>query len=290
MLICDGLSQSGSELIPHSVLLSWRREIERCNQNWFHCRDKTPLEWYSAIVEASPAALVAAQCGNIQVDIKQCWVASPYHARVGHNAVRVTPEGQFPWTAEDASHLCETLNPLLSDEGMQLIAVGAALLLTCRDSLAAFPPGFGAISGKLLPNRPFKGEDGGRLSRLLSEIQMLLFQHPLAGGEPDVSGIWLWGAAEWPQAQKNRIAVATRNPFLQAIVDGKDAKLVITEVDRLGDLVKQGIPLPKTVVLAGEGYAVLLIKSLVPRFGKVSWKPKLVQGEAVLLPLLRTAI
>jgi len=294
MLICDGLSQSGSELIPHSVLLFWRKEMERCKQNWFHCVDKIPLEWYSAIVGQPSSALLAAQCSDIPADTKQCWVASPYHAQPGHNSVRVTPEGQFPWMPEDASQLCKTINPLLADEGMQLMAVGAALLLTCREPLQAYPSGFGEISGKILPDRSIEGRDGGRLSRLLSEIQMFLFQHPLAErrnrGEPEVNGIWLWGAAEWPQAHKNRIAVATRNPFLQSIVAGRDAKLMITEADRLGDLMSQGAPLPKRVVLAGEGYAVILSKSLLLKFGKTLWKPKSTKPESELLSLLHTLI
>jgi len=213
---------------------------------------------------------------------------------VGHNAVRVTPEGQFPWMPEDAGYLCEILNPLLADEGMQLMAVGAALLLTCREPLKAYPSGFGEISGKTLPDRSIEGRDGGRLSRLLSEIQMFLFQHPSEErcnrGEPEVNGVWLWGATEWPQVHKNRIAVATRNPFLQAIVDGRDAKLMITEADRLGDLMKKGAPLPKRVVLAGEGYAVILSKSLLPRFGKTSWKPQSTKPESELVSLLHTSI
>jgi len=293
ILVSDGLSRSGSELTPHPGLLSWQEEINRRKGIWFSCPDKTPLEWYSAIVGQPSSALLAAQCSNIPADTKQCWVASPYHARAGHNAVRVTPEGQFPWMPEDAGHLCEILNPLLADEGMQLMAVGAALLLICREPLKARPSGFGEISGKTLPGRSIEGRDGGRLNRLLSEIQMFLFQHPSSEyrdrGEPEVNGIWLWGAAEWRQAHKNRIAVATRNPFLQSIVDGRDAKLMITEVDRLGDLMSQGASLPKLVVLAGEGYAVILSKSLLSRFRKASWKPKSTKPESELVSLLHTS-
>jgi len=123
---------------------------------------------------------------------------------------------------------------------------------------------------------------------------MFLFQHPSEErrnrGEPEVNGIWLWGAAEWPRVHKNRIAVATRNPFLQSIVDGRNAKLMITEADRLGDLMSQGAPLPKRVVLAGEGYAVILSKSLLLKFGKTLWKPKSTKPESELLSLLHTLI
>ena len=226
--------------------------------------------------------------------MKQCWVASPYHAAVGRDTVRLLPEGIFPWTQQDANWLCAILNPLLLQEGMTLLPVGSALLLSCSESMNAEPVGFDAVSGKELPNRHPKGVDGGRFTRLLAELQMFLHQHPAEHrrqrGEPDVNGIWLWGAAKWPQVVNGqRIAVVTRNPFLQSIADDRDAKLMITEVERFNELVKQGIPLPKRIVLAGGGHAVMLTKSLLPKFGKAVWKLKSPGMEAELLSTLRAA-
>jgi len=73
--------------------------------------------------------------------------------------------------------LCGQLNPLLSEEGMSLHQTGAALLFACRDALNANPVSFASISGKGMPNRHHEGADGGRLNRLMSEIQMVLHQH-----------------------------------------------------------------------------------------------------------------
>jgi len=291
LIVSQALIQHQDGVSLHPDLFLWQQQLSSYRQRWFHCAAKNPLGWYAALCDTSPAALLAQQCSALPEDTSQCWVASPYHAQLARTSVRVMPEGQFAWTVEDADHLCVTLNPLLAEEGMQLFAIGAALLLSCRKSIEAYPQVFGAISGQLLPDRNHEGEDGGRLNRLLSEIQMLLFQHPSVArnerGEPDVSGIWLWSPTDSSvDFHARQIAVATRNPVLQAIVNGKGANVMITEAERLTELVKQGVPLPRQIVLAGENHAVLLSKSWLPRFGKTVWKPKSVKQEPNLLPML----
>jgi len=295
MVVSDGLIQAGSELALHSELFFWQSALVRRKRDWYDCPDKSPMEWYSAIVGALPSELLAAGCDDIPEGIKQCWMATPYHAEAGHNSVKILPEYRFSWTPEDAKNLCKTVNSLLIDEGMEMIAVGLAMLLLCREPLLASPSGFGQISGRRLPGRPFDGPDGGRLSRLLSEIQMQLFQHPLEDrrvrGEPDVSGIWFWAPSTFPAQSPGapdfrEISVATRNPVLQSLVEGRNARLMITEAEGLAALVKQGAPLPKCLILAGEGYAVVLSKSLLPVFGKAVWKPQSVKPESELVQLL----
>ena len=178
---------------------------------------------------------------------------------------------------------------------MQLFAAGSALLLACRETMQAYPAGFGLISGRTLPDRHHEGEDGGRLNRLLSEIQMLLFQHPSIArheqGEVDVNGLWLWAPIDWPTAtDSQRRAVATRNPVLQSLVDGRDATLIISEVERLPELIQRQSPLPKKIVLAGEGYAVVLAKSLLPKLRKAQWAPKSPGTESELLSTVQGLI
>jgi len=295
LIISQALIQHQDGVSLHPDLFSWEKQLFAYRQRWFHCAAKNPLSWYAALCDTSPTALLMQQCDALPQDMSQCWVASPYHAQLARTSVRVMPEGQFAWLAEDAAELCEILNPLLAEEGMQLFAVGAVLLLACREPMQAYPQGFGSISGNLLPDRHHEGEDGGRLNRLLSEIQMFLFQNPLMArhqrGEVEVSGIWLWAPMDKADSSHTKkIAVATRNPVLHAIVDGKDAGLMITEAERTGDLLQLGAPLPNRVVLAGDGHAVLLKKSLLPRFSAVKWNPKKPKPEEALLSMLRSAI
>jgi len=298
LIVSNGLVSAGPYPQLNSEIAVWAEQLSAYRQRWFHCADKVPLAWYAALSGMSPATLLADQCAIIPEHTRQCWVMSPYHAQLARDSVRVFPEGLLPWTADDADYLCTILNPLLADEGMAVHCIGVALLLTCDQPLQALPQGFGEISGHLLPNKHHPGEDGGRLNRLLSEIQMTLFQHPSLErqmrGELDVNGVWLWSPtvhaqpiSEHAGGGGQHFPVATRNPVLRSIVDGKDASIMITEAERLPELVQQGMSLPKRIVLAGEGKAVLLTASWLPKFGKPSWKPRSVKTETALLSMLR---
>jgi len=171
-----------------------------------------------------------------------------------------------------------------------LQALDAALLLTCEQVMDAAPAPFAAIAGHTLPNRHPEGSDGGRLMRLLSEIQMSLHgkSPEYRAGQPDIHGLWLWGSCAWPNdATAGVLSVATRNPFLQAISTGRDAHWTISEAEKLADLWVTGAPLPDYVVLAGEGRAVLLKKTFLPRLGHRAWRIGICKTEDDLLNQLR---
>jgi len=292
LIVSQALIRNQDGVTLHPDLFLWHKQLTSCRQLWFESVDRNPLAWYAALTGLSSSALLASSCHEIPLSASQCWLASPYHAQLTRDTVKVYPEGLLPWSEADALYLREVLNPLLDEEGMQLHVVGAALLLSCREPMEAFPKPFGTLSGKTLPNQHHEGADGGRLNRLLSEIQMLLFQHPSESrhdrGELDVNGIWLSAPLDWPVKRDiNPISVATRNPVLQSLVDGRDAQVMISEAERLSELLKADAPLPKTMILSGEGHAVLLTRSLLPKFRKVSWNPKSPKTEGELIDVLQ---
>ena len=297
LIVSQGLIRNQDGVTLHPDLFLWHKQLVSCKQRWFDSADHNPLAWYGALIGHSSSALLANACNDIAPGTAQCWLASPYHAQLTRDTVRVYPEGLFHWSEQDAQYLCEVLNPLLLEEDMQLHAVGAALLLTCRHVMEAYPKAFGSLSGKKLPNQHHEGEDGGRVNRLLSEIQMLLFQHPSLErhdrGDVDVNGIWLSSPLTWPiQTDIQSLAVATRNPVLQSLVDGRDAEIIISEAERLAELVKADSPLPKRIILSGEGYAVLLTRSLIPKFAKskTNWAPRGIKAEHELIHLLQDSV
>jgi len=295
LIVSQALIEHQDGVSLHPDLFLWEKALSKYHQTWFQCSNKNPLAWYSALSGCSASTLLVEKCSAIPEHTRQCWVVSPYHAQLARHMVRIHPEGLFAWSVEDAKILCDRLNPLIAEDGMTIIAVEAALLLCCRDPMQAYPQGFAAISGKMLPDRHHEGEDGGRLNRLLSEVQMVLFQHPSAArqerGEVDVSGIWLWDPVDMQIDMKadlktdpkiacdasanKQFAVATRNPILQSIVEPRGADLIITEPERMHELLQLDVALPNTIVLAGEGHAVLLKRSILPSFTKGKWKPKL---------------
>jgi len=289
LLFVDALQANGSgELALHPLLDGVQAQLLRRRRQWFACADKDPLGLYAGLVEQAPAALIAAACDAIPPACRQLWVASPFHAMLGRDSVRLLPDAAMPWDEADARWLCEVLNEFLAEEGMQLIAVGAALMLSCEKSLDACPVPFASIAGGLMPNRHSDGPDGGRMMRLLAEIQMFLHNkpQPTRAGKPALSGLWLWGTSPHPvEGSTKSVAVATHNPFLHAVTDARDARTIISECERCETLLSVS-GLPDEILLCGGGHALLLRKGLLPRMHR-GWRPVSPGPEAEMLGKLR---
>ncbi len=297
LVITDALIPSEKGERTHPLLDPWRKQLLRCSRSWFECDPKTALEWYAALADVSPVGVLAAAVKErIPDGVRQVWIASPYHAQLIRDRIRVMPDSLFSWSEQDARWICELLNPLLREEGVRLLHHRAALLLTCENLIDARPDSFAAVSGKMLPNRHPDGADGGRLMRLMAEIQMVLnlkpAEHRKASGEPDVHGLWIWGGCEvsGDSPEIGNLPVATRNPLLMSLVDAKDASVIITGVEELSQLVQEGASLPKQMLLAGEREVVMLKSSLIPRMGRARWKSESVGSEDGLINMLRGLI
>ncbi|ATX82220.1 hypothetical protein Ga0123462_1357 [Mariprofundus ferrinatatus] len=291
LIITQAFISNQDGVTLHPDLFLWQQQLTSRKKVWFQCAERTPVEWYALLQGVDATALLAGRVDNLSDNISQCWSVTPYHAMLGRDSVRLYPEGLFTWSEADATWLCDTLNPLLGEEGMSLHHHGAALLLGCQEPLDANPLSFAAISGKAMPNRHHEGADGGRLNRLIAEIQMVLHQQQpeqRQAGEVEISGLWFSNPVAWPQnPEEKNYGVATRNPHLAAMVDGRNAAVIISEAERVEGLLKGSSPLPKHVVLAGEGYALLLTKSLLPRIGAVLCSPKSSKPESELLAYAR---
>ncbi|MDQ6966576.1 MAG: threonine synthase, partial [Mariprofundaceae bacterium] len=266
--------------------------LARMRRQWFVATNQNPLGWYAALVGADPASLLAARCNDLPANAQQLWVASPFHAMLGRDTVCLLPEIDFPWSEADSAWLCDELNPLLEGDRMSLHVCGSAMLMASRVRLDAAPAPFASVAGGLLPDRYPEGVDGGRLMRLLAEIQMTLHQQqqPTRSGKPLVHGLWLWGACDLPSELPVGLPpVATLNPALQSLEHGHGAGLMMTEAEYLSALLSSNPSakkLPQSVLLAGCGHAVLLRKALMPRFGK-DWQAGFPASEADLLQRLR---
>jgi len=287
LLISQALLEHQDEIHLHPEIIPWQSQLMRMRRRWFQCAPLSPLSGYARLHGCASAQLLAS-AAEIPEGVRQLWVASPYFAALGRDTLSVMPEGSFSWHADDAQWICAQLNPLLQQDGMRLLAVGAALLLCCRTPMDATPEDFASLSGALLPNRHPAGRDGGALMRLMAEIQMVLHQHPAehrrVRGEADVHGLWFWDGCE-ADAVVPKFPVATRNPFLASISEARDAVCMISEAERLSELMPR--TLPKHMILTGAGYAVWLTRSLLPGFHNKSWQPKSCQSEATLFACLK---
>jgi len=298
LIVTNGLVQSPDGLKLHPLLESLRGDLLRRSRSWYAAPTHTPLSFTAWLAGRSPAAMLATGL-HLPDSVQQCWVASPFYAQLLRDRLQVMPDGAFSWGADDASSLAALLNPLLAEEGMSLYAAGSALILTCDKPIDASPASFAEVSGHLLPNRHPDGADGGRLMRLVAELQMFLYRNPLmdrrSRNEPDVRGIWLWGHCGRDELSPASMPiVATRSPSLLPAVDGRNAKLSVTEVERLEAMLNPHAGLPEDVLLMGDGHALWLrqtpFTAMLARLGRkreASLPVRLPLGQAELLQAVR---
>ena len=294
LIVTDGLIPSTSGYAIHPQLDPWRKRLLRCSRSWFESAPKTALEWYGLLQGLSPTKLLLNVARErIPNESTQVWIASPYHAQLARDRIMVMPDSLLPWREEDAAWICDLLNPLLKEEGIELLHHKAALLLACENPINARPDSFAAVSGKMLPNRHPEGADGGRLMRLMAEIQMVLSlkpaEHRRAAGEPDIHGLWLWGGEEISStsSEVDLPSVATRDAQLASATEAKDAEVTICDADQLSLFSKPESGLAKHILIAGQGQAVLLKSSMFPRFGSRGWQARPSAPENALILVLR---
>ena len=298
LIVTNGLVQTPDGLKLHPLLEPLRGDLLWRSRSWYAAPAHTPLSFTAWLAGRSPAALLASGL-NLPDSVQQCWVASPFHAQLMRDRLQVMPEGIFPWRADDAAALAALLNPLLAEEGMSLHAAGPAMILACDKAIDASPASFAEVSGNLLPNRHPDGVDGGRLMRLVAELQMYLYRNPLldrrSRGEPDVRGIWLWGRCSRDELSSAPMpVVATRSPSLSPVVDGRNAKLTVTEVEHLGEMLNPHTGLSDDVLVMGEGHALWLRQTpfvaMLARLGRkreAALPVRLPLGPAELLQAVR---
>ncbi len=141
------------------------------------------------------AALSAGAC-----DARGAWVcvATPVHLIAGLSGVSMPPDGILDIEPTEAGALADDFNRVFSGAGMRLHRGRDSLLLCSFDTpvrvAAAAPEEVRGDIWEFLPS----GADAARVRRLMCEIEMWLFEHPLnerrlARAVPAITGLWLWG-------------------------------------------------------------------------------------------------
>lgn len=285
VIVSDGLIRTEQGYLLHPALFGWQKPLMKAKWQWFAATSMLPLEWYAEMHGVSPAAIVLPGAETVPQDAVQYFIASPYHAQMARDRIRVMPESMFPWSSEQGRELCDALNPLLVEDGLSLVPAGAHLLLFSRRKLDVSPVSFAELSGKYLPNRHPQGADGGFLMRLMAEIQMLIRGNPMHAPVQryPLHGLWFWGACELPSdpLPASMRPVATRNPFLRSLCEGRDASTIISEAELIGELLNEKNS-PKRWLLAGEDVALLATLRSYPWLSQRRCEPYNVQPEASL--------
>lgn len=283
IIIPDGLVPDGEgQETLHPALQFVAPRLGRAASWWAKTEPLAPIEWYAALIGAhgSAASLLAAAMGDaIPADARQCWLFSPFAGKLGRDRVHIMPGELFAWDARDAEWLIQTLQPLLTGDGITLLVRDACLLAVSDTIWDARPASFARVSGHILPNRHSPGADGGRLMRLCAEMQMLLASQPSsrrrAAGLPDVMGVWLWAPSELPAPSRAYPMPLAGDALIRACTDEAYGMLPVAIMGAAEvEAWQEHHRLPRHWLLAGDGHARLADTRALPRFGRRAWQPR----------------
>jgi len=124
--------------------------------------------------------------------------ADPVHLRAGAQDILQYDAGRLAITASEAEALLASLDALVRDDDLRFeMATPQRWYLHLPPCAVHTTPLSQSLGCALAPLMP-RGAQGPWLRTLLTELQMLLHQHPVnqrreAQGHEPINGLWLWG-------------------------------------------------------------------------------------------------
>lgn len=221
--------------------------------------------------ENSLIPLAAHQAGLDGLEVgREAWgLFTPCHWLMGHDHLTLLHPDELALTEGEAREIFEAVAPLFEDEGWRLRWGTSMRWYVSHESLADLPT---ASLDRVLGRNPDlwmpEHLQARLIKRLQSEVQMLLYQHPLneerqARGAYSVNSFWLSGCGRLPEVADAAEAIQVLDGPRQALLHGDMEQWLQSwrtlERDVFGTLVKavdQGQPLRLT--LCGERHAVTL--------------------------------
>ncbi len=155
--------------------------------------------------------------------------ADPVHLNLEHHEVVL--QANVRLTVGEADALCATLNEHFAADGLRFVAPHQQrwyLALNDLPGISTSP--LSLVAGKDIHTYLPQGPDALRWHRILNEIQMLLFQHPVnqareERGEPPANGLWLWGGGYAPNELRNPFSrICANDPVAAAFAAVAGAK------------------------------------------------------------------
>jgi hypothetical protein len=143
------------------------------------------------------AAALYADIGT--VDAASVFLATPVHYVAEMSNVRLPADGILSLRRPEADALAADFNRVWNDAGMRLLAGRRADLYCVTDhALDATTHDPEEALDRRIENHLPAGSAAPRLRRLMSEIEMWLFEHDVnrsraANAEVAINGLWLWG-------------------------------------------------------------------------------------------------
>lgn len=154
----------------------------------------------------------------------QWWCADPVHLQLMLDHLRLGGRSGFDLSAVEADALVASLNQHFAGEATFITPAPDRWYCRFNAPASATTTPLDAALGQSLRACLPKGEDGGRLQRLMNEAQMLLHAHPVnlqreSQGKEPVNSIWLWGGG--PRVAPRPLAARLVSDSTTALALGK---------------------------------------------------------------------
>jgi hypothetical protein len=147
-----------------------------------------------------PGVAAAALCADGgTADAAWVCLATPVHYAAEMTSVRMSQDGILSMKRADAETLALDFNRVWNGSGVRLVAGGSARLYCIFDqTLNVTTRDPHDVLDRYIEEYLPAGADAPRLRRLMSEIEMWLFEHGANAARADLgvsrmSGLWLWG-------------------------------------------------------------------------------------------------
>jgi hypothetical protein len=154
----------------------------------------------------SIAATLVPEVGSGADPAAWACIATPVHLSAGMRSVTMAADGILSLAPGEAAALSADFNRVFGGAGVRL-SVGREALLSCLfdDRIEAVTRDPAEAAGNDVFGFQPSGPDGARLRRLMSEMEMWLFDHPVnharaAQERRRVTGLWLWGGGPTGEA------------------------------------------------------------------------------------------
>jgi len=150
-------------------------------------------------VTPMPGVAAAALCAEFgAVDAGSVFLATPVHYVADMSSVRLPADGILFLDPAEAEELTADFNRVWHDAGIRLLAGRRALYCVVDRVLDATTHDPEDVRDQRIDEHLPAGADAQRLRRLMSEIEMWLFEHAVnrsrtSNAAAAVNGLWLWG-------------------------------------------------------------------------------------------------
>jgi hypothetical protein len=150
--------------------------------------------------EGNPTAEGVQSRERALTDLEGVWVcvATPVNLVAGMSNVTMGEQGILSLSVREAAALAADFNRVFVGAGVKMIASGSLLLCVFDREMDVNTHEPEAAAGSDVFDYQPSGRDASRMRRLVSEIEMWLFDHAInreraAKSLPAITGLWLWG-------------------------------------------------------------------------------------------------